>query len=244
MGLHGPDQHAAGAGQRHVCVSRLRLRSTDGCARSRRPAAGDRSRHQNADVRERQRHQAVRHHRYAGTGRSGVRSGLRQLRVGADAANQDDSLRRVDDHGARRRRVDRNRRLQSLPLRHRGDLSRLQQHQRCCRVQDPRHDHADERSPHDLVGGDRRSRVDRRDRQPILHGVEWLRRVDSGAVDRERGRPNRGARFSRRQRPPTDTSLLARDRTSLVGRRGWDLSAPLRTFEPDAEGASSSAARK
>ena len=39
-----------------------------------------------------------------------------------------------------------------------------------------------------------------------------------------------------RQRPPTDTSVLARDRTSLAGRRGWDLSAPLRTFEPDDRG--------
>ena len=73
--------------------------------------------------------------------------------------------------------------------------------------------------------------------EPVLHGVEWLRGVDSGAADRERRRPTRGARnFVPRQRPPTDTSVLARDRTSLAGRRGWDLSAPLRTFEPDDRG--------
>jgi hypothetical protein len=39
-----------------------------------------------------------------------------------------------------------------------------------------------------------------------------------------------------RQRSPADANAPARDRASLAGRRGWDVAAPLRAFEPDASG--------
>ncbi len=59
-------------------------------------AAGD----ADDDVRERERDEAVRRDRHADAGRRGVGGELRELRVGADAAAEDDSDRRVDDHGA------------------------------------------------------------------------------------------------------------------------------------------------
>ena len=95
LGLHGADQHAAETGQWHVSVLPARTRS-------RRPH--DAARHPHHDVRQRARDQAVRRDRHADAGRRGVGGGLCELRVGADAAAEDDSHRRVDDHGARGRR--------------------------------------------------------------------------------------------------------------------------------------------
>ena len=78
VGLHGPDEHAAEAGQRHVRV--LDLGAGPGG-----PApcwdAHD-------DVRECERGPAVRRHRHAGAGGNGVGQRVCQLRLGADAASR------------------------------------------------------------------------------------------------------------------------------------------------------------
>ena len=72
----------------------------------------------------------------------GVASGseLRQLRLGADAAAEDDSDRRLDDSRAGRRRGRRHRRLQPRAAGHPGAVPGLQQHERRGRLPDPRHD--------------------------------------------------------------------------------------------------------
>ena len=70
------------------------------------------ARHADDDVRERERDAAVRHPRHAVARRDGVGHQLYQLRLGADAAAEDDSDRRIDDSRDDRRRRRRPRRLQ------------------------------------------------------------------------------------------------------------------------------------
>ena len=55
------------------------------------------------------------------------------------------------------------------------------------------YDVADERHAHNRVGGERQPGRGGRDRQPLLHGLEWRRSADGGGPDRERGRPDRAA---------------------------------------------------
>ena len=76
----------------------------------------------------------------------------------------------------------------------------LNRHERRDRVPGHRYDDADQRAAHDLVDGCRQRRRDRRDRQPVLHGVERRGRADGGAGDDDarhrdarRGRARRGA---------------------------------------------------
>ena len=61
------------------------------------------------------------------------------------------------------------------------------------RVPGSGHHGADKRDAHDRVGRERQPGRDRRDREPLLHGLEWRRRADGGDVA-ERG--TAGARTS------------------------------------------------
>ena len=93
VGLHGADQHVTQPGKWNVSVLHVGAGSRRACV----PA-----RHAHDDVRECERDAAVWRNRYARTGRTGVGQRLCELRVGADAAAEDDPDRRVNDFGTRR----------------------------------------------------------------------------------------------------------------------------------------------
>ena len=111
LGLHGADEHAAQPGERHVSCS------TSG----RRIAKGNTKLLGTRTITCDNAHATKPFGAIDTPEQGGVASGgLCQLRVGADAAAEDDSDRRLDDHRARRRRVGRDGELQPLPLGHRG----------------------------------------------------------------------------------------------------------------------------
>ncbi len=91
VGLHGADQHVAESGQRQVRVLRVRVWPAVRGASARRITSRDPARDADDDVRECERHEAVRRNRYADAGRDGVWSELRQFRVGADTTAEADS---------------------------------------------------------------------------------------------------------------------------------------------------------
>ena len=141
------------------------------------------------------------------------RQRLRQLRVGADAAPKDNSDQRVDDHRARRWRRGRERRTTTTSA---PDIAELfpgpQQHAGAIGFRDPRYD-ALTNGLHTIswIGHD--DGRDGRDRQPLLYGREWGRRVASAVVE--------GA-----------IPALLLDRTPLFVRRGAGTSTHRWPFEP------------
>ena len=128
-------------------------------------------------VRQRARDQAVRHDRYARAGRRRLGRQLRELRVGVDAAAQNHPDRRIDDHGPRGRRCPRHGRLQPRTAGHRVACFRVSATplEPTARLDSARSTRRHcQRAAHHLLGGGRRSRCHRRDRQSILQGVEWF----------------------------------------------------------------------
>jgi hypothetical protein len=136
--------------------------------------------------------------------------------MGVDAAAEDDPRRRFDHHSLHRRRRARDSQLQPRAVGHRIPVPRVSQHrghERGGRVPDHRHHTVSERPAHHLLDGERRSRGARRNRQPVLHGVERGERGHSGG----------GRGFSRRIGGGRGDSGGAARRHARAGPRPWDL---------------------
>lgn len=119
VGLHAPDEHVAESAKRHLCVPCLG-RGPRGPRRTSRVA--------DDDLLERDGDVAVWGDRDADAGRSGVWNAFRQLRMGADAAAEDDPRRRFDHHSLHRRRRARDSQLQPRAVGHRIPVPRVSQH--------------------------------------------------------------------------------------------------------------------
>ena len=205
VGRHGPDEHAAQPGERH-------LHGPRGRDRSRRALRAARL----ADVHVGQRELAetVRIDRYAGPHPGCVGPRVPELRVGAHAATQDDPVQRIDHLRHRRRRRRRSSGCARRALGHPGALPGLQQHEQRRRRLRAQHDGLRGWPAHHLLGRDRRCRRDQGNREPLLH------RSTTAAA-------GRWCSPSSRPRPPSRTGvrrLNPADR--ILVRQGDDEAAP------------------
>ena len=189
--------------------------------------AHDAARDADDDVRERERDEAVRGDRYADAGRPASGSELRELRLGVDAAAEDDPDRRVDDHGAGRWRRARARWTTTTSGRISKPVSRVPEHRRA----------------NGAVGF---RVIDTTTLTNGLHTISWTVIDNQGAtegigsrfftVSNGAGAVTAAVEGASVRRSARGATLLARHRGAAAGRRpvlarrGWDLEAPWQSY--------------